>query len=230
MHKIGIISDTHNVLRENVKDILSSCSAILHAGDIAAPHILEELASIAPVYAVRGNADREWAAHLPSARSLELFGLKIYMTHHKKHIQEHAQGHDLVIYGHSHKYEESKKDGIIWLNPGGCGARRFTLPVTMALLTITDTSAEINNPKAPLPPPFHIERIQLAAAAKKLAAPQKDMKEIVLFVMKETDKGKPVAAIAKSCQISEELAAQICRLYVTHPGVSADGILGKMGL
>lgn len=221
MYKIGIISDTHNLLRKEVIDNLISCSAILHAGDIQAPHILEQLESIAPVYAVRGNVDKDWAASLPYARSLELFGLKIYMAHNKKHIQEHAQGHDLVIYGHSHKYEELKKDGAAWLNPGSCGPRRFALPVTMAVLTITDTA---------LPPHFQIERIQLNAAAKHTAALNKDMKEIVLFVMKETDKGKPAAAIAQSCQISEELATQICRLYLTHPGVSADGILGKMGL
>lgn len=230
MHKIGIISDTHNLLRENVKDILSTCNAILHAGDIATPHILEQLTSIAPVYAVRGNVDKDWAANIPLTRSIELFGLKIYMAHNKKNIQKNAQGHDLVIYGHSHKYEESKKDGIVWLNPGSCGPRRFTLPVTMAILTVAETGTEKVHPQTQLLPPFQIERIQLDAAPTHLITQKKDMKDIVLSVMRETDKGKPVAAIAQSCQISEDLAAQICRLYLTHPGVSADGILGKMGL
>ena len=80
MHKIGILSDTHNLLRPSVADILRTCDIILHAGDLHTRKIFDELSAIAPVYAVRGNADKEWAAFLPQSLSIELFGVRIFMT------------------------------------------------------------------------------------------------------------------------------------------------------
>lgn len=222
MHKIGILSDTHNLLRKSVMDILRSCEIILHGGDIHARQVLKQLETIAPVYAVRGNADKEWAAGLPQTLSVELFGIKIFMIHNKKMIQEDIQDKDLIIYGHSHKYEKLQKNGQIWLNPGSCGRRRFALPVTMAVLTAAEDGA------------FEIEQISLEADRKTDKTPAatspQNIKNTVIYVMKETDKGKPVETIAKNGGISQELAEQICRLYLTHPGVNADGILGKMGL
>jgi len=220
MHKIGILSDTHNLLRKSVIDILHSCEIILHGGDIHTLQVLEQLEAVAPVYAVRGNADKEWAAGLPQTLSIELFGIKIFMIHNKKMIREDIQDKDLVIYGHSHKYENLQKNGQIWLNPGSCGRRRFSLPVTMAVLTAAGDGT------------FQIEQIHLDAdrKAERPVTVPKNMKHIVTYVMKETDKGKSVETIAKNGRISQELAEQICRLYLTHPGVSADGILGKMGL
>lgn len=219
MHNIAILSDTHNLLRKSVTDILCNCDAILHGGDISTPQILKQLESIAPVYAVRGNADGEWAGNLPQTLSVELFGIQIFMIHNKRQIQENIQTKDLIIYGHSHKYEQLHKNGQIWLNPGSCGKRRFSLPVTMAVLTVASNGN------------FEIEKICLESG--KSAAripPAKDAKAIVLCVMRETEKGSSVEAIAKKLDISYDLAEQICRLYLTHPGVSADGILGKMGL
>lgn len=222
MHKIGILSDTHNLLRESVIDILRSCEVILHGGDLHTRQVLKQLETIAPVYAVRGNADKEWAAGLPQTLSVELFGIKIFMIHNKKMIQEDIQDKDLVIYGHSHKYEKLQKNGQIWLNPGSCGRRRFALPVTMAVLTAAGDGT------------FKIEQISLETDRKTdktvAATCPKNMKNTVIYVMKETDKGKSVETIAKNGGISKELAEQICRLYLTHPGVNADGILGKMGL
>ncbi len=221
MHKIGVISDTHNVLREPVTAALRHCDVILHGGDIHTEQLLTQLETIAPVYAVRGNADREWAKRLPQTLSLELYGIHIFMIHNKKLLNKEAvTDKDLIIYGHSHQYETLCKNGQTWLNPGSCGRRRFLLPATMAILTVPENGV------------FQIERIQLetAASPSSCLTQQKDMKALVLRVMKETDKGKPVDTIAKSCRISRELAEQICRLYVTHPGVSADGILHKMGL
>lgn len=220
MHKIGILSDTHNLLRKPVADILLSCDVILHGGDISTPQILKQLESIAPVYAVRGNTDREWAAHLPQTLSVELFGIQIFMIHNKKQIRENLQKKDLIIYGHSHKYEELHTDGQIWLNPGSCGKRRFSLPLTMAVLTIPRHGV------------FEIEKICLEAGkhTPEHMPSAEAARELVLCVMRETDKGKSVETIAKNLKISQELAEQICRLYLTHPGVTADGILGKMGL
>ncbi len=84
MHRIGIISDTHGLLRPEVTEVLCGCDAILHGGDINSAKILEELKAIAPVYAVRGNNDKEWAAHLPETLSLELYGVRFFMVHNKK--------------------------------------------------------------------------------------------------------------------------------------------------
>ena len=220
MHKIGILSDTHNLLRKPVTDILQTCDLILHAGDISTPQILKQLESIAPVYAVRGNTDRECPESLPQTISVELYGIQIFMIHNKKQIQEDLRQKDLIIYGHSHKYEEQQVNGQTWLNPGSCGKRRFSLPLTMATLTIPKTGS------------FTIEKICLESgksASERIPAVT-DTKELVRCVMRETDKGKSVEMTARHLKISQDLAEQICRLYLTHPGVSADGILRKMGL
>lgn len=220
-HKIGIISDTHGLLRDTVKERLAGCDAILHGGDINSQRILEELNTIAKTYAVRGNVDKDQAGEIPETVTLTLFGVKIFMIHNKKQIAEDISDCRLVIYGHSHKYDESKRNGQVWLNPGSCGTRRFRLPLTMALLHIREDSS------------FRIERVDLpsvAASADLHSLSQNDIKGIILAVMKDTDRKKTVADIARRNHISEELATQICRLYLTHPGVSADGILNKMGL
>ena len=106
MQRIGVVSDTHGRLRGEVIDILKGCSQILHAGDINTPKVLERLKEIAPVCAVRGNADKEWAKALPETLDEEICGLRIFMVHNKKELPADLSGYDLVIYGHSHKYEE----------------------------------------------------------------------------------------------------------------------------
>ena len=219
MAKIGVISDTHGLLRENVVEVLKGCDVILHGGDINSQKVIDQLEAITTTYVVRGNADKEWAASIPGTLELELYGIKIFMIHNQKQISEDISGCDLVIYGHSHKYEEKRIDNQTWLNPGSCGPRRFTLPVTMATIEISGTGA------------FEITRIDLAEIATSSnleSLSKKDIKDIILAVMKETDKGKSVTDIAMHNNISEELAAQICRLYLTHPGVTADEILNKM--
>lgn len=100
MKKIGVLSDTHGKLREEVADILRECDVIMHAGDINTPRILEQLQKIAPVYAVRGNADKEWAKRLPVKLDERICGLRIYMVHNKKDIPEDLAEYDLVVYGH----------------------------------------------------------------------------------------------------------------------------------
>lgn len=139
MYKIGILSDTHNLLRESVTDLLRTCDVILHAGDISSPQLLNQLKSIAPLYAVRGNTDKELAAELPHSLSINLYGINIYMIHNKKLITDDIHDKNLIIYGHSHKYEQLQNNGQTWLNPGSCGRRRFSLPVTMCHDFTNDT-------------------------------------------------------------------------------------------
>ena len=138
MHKIAVISDTHGLIRDQVREKLADCEAILHGGDINRQVILDELAEIAPVYAVRGNNDKEWAEQLPETLSLELFGLRIFMVHNKKYLPGNLDDRELVIYGHSHRYEEKQAEGRTWLNPGSCGPRRFNQPITMAVVRVEE--------------------------------------------------------------------------------------------
>lgn len=230
MHRIGIISDTHGLLRPEVAEALRECDEILHGGDINNARILDELNSIAPTYAVRGNNDKEWAKDMAETVSIELHGVRFFMVHNKKYIPAKLSDADVIIYGHSHKYEEKYVDGTLWLNPGSCGPRRFTQPITFALLEIEDDrSLRVNKIEIP-----HRQTGQDIADAKHEhigdETTGRDMKRIVKSVMRDTDKQIPVPEIAARNKISEDLAEQICRLYLTHPGVSADGIMGKMGL
>ncbi len=109
--KIGIISDTHDLLRSEAVSILTEVDAIFHAGDISSRGILDQLQAMAPVYAVRGNADKEWAEKLPSFLDFELGGLRFYMTHKKKDLPADLSCYDIVIIGHIHQYSEK------WLAP-----------------------------------------------------------------------------------------------------------------
>lgn len=134
--KVGIISDTHGLLREEVKHILQECNYIVHGGDINKQVIIDELESIAPLYIVRGNNDKEWAEHLPNNLSFEIGSVRFYMVHDKKYVPKDLQDIDVIVFGHSHKYYEEEKDGILWLNPGSCGKRRFDQSISMAVMTI----------------------------------------------------------------------------------------------
>ena len=101
--KIGVLSDTHGLLRPEVISALAGCEAILHGGDINRQEILDELETIAPVYVVRGNNDREWAEHIPLFLDFELAGLRVYMAHRRKDLPADLSAWDLVVCGHSHR-------------------------------------------------------------------------------------------------------------------------------
>ena len=230
MYRIGVVSDTHGLLRPEVTQGLQGCDAILHGGDINSRKILDELNEIAPVYAVRGNNDKDWAEDLPQTVTVELFGVRIFMVHNLKHIPDELTDVDIVVYGHSHKYEEKEKAGILFLNPGSCGPRRFTQPVTYAELEIGEAgSFTVVRKDVPHSSPGRKGEAPLCAETE-IRMKSGDMKRIVKAVMRDTDKHISVEQIAVRNGISRELAETVCRLYVTHPGVSADGILGKMGL
>jgi putative phosphoesterase len=136
---IGLISDTHGLLRPEAVRALSGVQHIIHAGDIGGPEILEQLRAIAPVDAVRGNNDKgAWAAHIPLYLALELEGVSIHVLHDLKEIDvdPRAAGFDVVVSGHSHKPMVAERDGVQFVNPGSAGPRRFRLPVTIARLDV----------------------------------------------------------------------------------------------
>lgn len=136
--KIGIISDTHGLLRQEVIDILKDCDCILHAGDVDRPELLDKLRYLGNVYVVRGNNDRDWAVDLSGALRFKIEGIEFFMTHNKKDIAWNLGTAQIVIFGHSHHYFEKTIDGRLWLNPGSCGRSRFGGEVTMAIMEIAD--------------------------------------------------------------------------------------------
>ncbi len=217
--KTGILSDTHDLLRPEVLSALQGCGRILHAGDISSPGILDRLSHIAPVQAVRGNNDKEWAERLPLFLDLEIDGLRLFMTHKKKDLPRDDSAYDLMICGHSHQYAETRAGRALLLNPGSCGPRRFHQPITLAILE-TDGQG------------FRVRRIDIPHAAKE-TVPKIDpanVKAQIELVIRETEKGRGPKEIAQRSGLDPALAEQIARLYVTHPGVTADGIMTKMGL
>ena len=146
------------------------------------------------------------------------------MTHKKKDLPGNPDPYDLMIYGHSHKYASDWQDAAdgkrtLLLNPGSCGPRRFYQPVTMALLQADQDG-------------FTAKRIEIAHSAKEKApgADSKDLRKQIETVIRETQRGQSVKSIAGKYGMDEALTEQIARLYVTHPGVTVDGIMTKMGL
>lgn len=140
---IGVISDTHGLLRPEAVAALANSDHIIHAGDVGDPAILERLSAIAPVTAVRGNVDHGlWARTLPDTNVLEVEGISIYVLHilDQLELKPEAAGFAAVIFGHSHKPHQEIKNGVLYFNPGSAGPRRFDLPVTVGKLTVLDRS------------------------------------------------------------------------------------------
>ncbi|MFG6365847.1 metallophosphoesterase family protein [Schaedlerella sp.] len=304
-HRIGVISDTHGILRPETAEILKTCETILHAGDVGKPEVLRQLRDIRDTYAVRGNVDsgriREFYAreterrkcaedvkictkefeasraggfeaqaggfeagqaelpeHLPEELEIELFGFRIYMIHDKKLIRKDLPGVDLIICGHSHKYEVGRLGNTACLNPGSCGPRRFCLPVTMMLLTLYPAEHRMETERIDcldIPamgkgtshgenpvwiseegkaagvheePAVRTGQRGAAKAPGKIKIPEQDMYRMVRQIMKEVDAGRRIAEIAARNHIDERFAEQVCRMYLTHPGVDVDGILDRM--
>ena len=134
--KVGIISDTHGLLRPEVLEILKSCDCILHGGDINKPEILDALRPLASIYVVRGNNDKDWAEGLAKTLTFSIEGVKFFMVHNNRDVAWDLKDAQVVVFGHSHKYFEREIDGRLWLNPGSCGRSRFGGEVTMAVMTI----------------------------------------------------------------------------------------------
>jgi putative phosphoesterase len=142
---LGVISDTHGLLRPEAVEALRGSDRILHAGDIGAPEIVKALAKIAHVTAVRGNVDTaSWARALPETEVVEAGGVSIYMLHDlgQLDLKPEAAGFRVIIYGHSHQPKMGEKNGVLYFNPGSAGPRRFRLPVSVGRLTITAGKAQ----------------------------------------------------------------------------------------
>lgn len=137
--RIGLISDTHGLLRPEAVRALEGSELIIHAGDVGEPGILDELKQIAPVVAVRGNVDRgEWAERLPET-AVAADGIFVLHDVHDLKVDPAAEGYRMVVSGHSHRPSRTERGGVLYVNPGAAGPRRFRLPVTVAILEIGGT-------------------------------------------------------------------------------------------
>lgn len=143
---IGVISDTHGIVREEAVLALQGCELIIHSGDIGNAAVLDILTKIAPVVAVRGNVDYEsWARAVPSTEVVEIENKFIYVLHDlgMLRVEPKAAGFHVVVSGHSHKPKKEMHDGVLYLNPGSAGPRRFSLPASIALLEIANEEIHV---------------------------------------------------------------------------------------
>jgi putative phosphoesterase len=137
--RIGIISDTHGLLRPEVTERLAGVHHVIHAGDIGRPEVISELRKIAPITAIRGNIDRgEWAAEYPHTALVKLGGWSIYVLHNLNELglDPTAAGIDVIVSGHSHQPKIETIGSVVYLNPGSAGPRRFSLPIAVATLEL----------------------------------------------------------------------------------------------
>ena len=217
-HRIAVISDTHNLLRSEVAEIIKTCELVLHGGDISGPDTLEKIRSLCGnYYVVRGNNDRDWASDIPYALEVELYGRKFFMTHKKKDIPSDVDA-DVVIYGHSHRYSQDYIGGTLYLNPGSCGPRpdggteKKSYGIIVERVDIPHT------------------KTKLTSTSGVVCSPDQVTADLIRKIGTDLERHRTVADITARRNVSRELTEQIVRLYVTHPGVTAEQIMSKMGL
>ena len=139
--RAAVLADTHGVLRPEVEEVLSTCDVVIHAGDFDSQLLYHKLSSKWPLYAVRGNNDRGvWAGGLPGIKRCSVGGVKFIMAHKRQDVPSDLKDVQVVVFGHSHMYQQEEVFGRLWLNPGGCGFKRFTLPLSLAVMTIENGS------------------------------------------------------------------------------------------
>ena len=152
MHRIGIISDTHGMIRPEVAAAFAGVERIIHAGDIGTSLVMMELNKISPVTAVYGNSDRAlWTQELPASEVITVGGVHLYVLHdlEELNLDPAAAGFAAVIYGHSHRQTQETRGGVLYFNPGSAGPRRYTLPASVGLITIENS--RIRGEIIPLP-------------------------------------------------------------------------------
>ncbi|MDE6432834.1 MAG: metallophosphatase family protein [Lachnospiraceae bacterium] len=220
--KIAVLSDTHNLLRTEVLEIIRDCDAVIHGGDITSQKVLDTINANkkenAPFFVVRGNNDKEWAKHIPDHLEFKLAGIHFYLCHIKKEIPDELPNTQIVIYGHSHKYAAEEIGERLWLNPGSCGRRRFHQAITMAVLEIHDGKWNVTRIDIP-----HVQTGQ-----NRMEIPADNLLAVISEIMKRMDKGQTVQEMSQKMNIDASFTEEICRIRVTHPGVTAQGIVDKV--
>jgi uncharacterized protein len=143
--RVGLVSDTHGLLRPEARAFLIGCDYIVHGGDVGDPKILEQLAAVAPLIAVRGNNDEgPWAARLPRTELMRVGNVFVYVIHNlaELDVDPRAAGVRVVVSGHSHKPSVEERDGILYVNPGSCGPKRFKLPISVGEMVVSGSAVD----------------------------------------------------------------------------------------
>lgn len=228
--KILILSDTHGLLRPEVRKMLGDCDAVIHCGDYHTQKIVDEIRDSVSVdtqiFLVRGNNDGRWAASLPEHLEFVLGNVKFCAVHDKADLPEEPGDCRVLLYGHSHRYTEEWRDGRLWLNPGSCGRRRFRLGITMAVLYLEDGKISVERMDISDEKGSDIIRKDVKGnAPMDLPA---DLCKLVRNIMKRMDKGYKVDRISRELGVRQDFVEDICRIRVTHPGISAEGIVNKI--
>ena len=148
MKRVIVLSDTHGLLRSEVLEYLSQADIIIHGGDINTQSIVDKLREYASLYIVRGNNDKDWAEELPQSLTFTIEGVHFFLVHNKKDVPSDLSDTHVVVYGHSHKYACEERNGVLWLNPGSCGRRRFDQEITFAVMTVDGEH-------------FHVEKVTI---------------------------------------------------------------------
>lgn len=255
--RAAVISDTHGLLRPQVEQVIQSCDAVIHAGDFDNQMLYHKLKIKQPLYAVRGNNDGDWAEQLPKIRRFSLGGFQFLMVHEQFELPKTLGDAQIIIFGHSHLYAQKQEEGRLWLNPGSCGYRRFTLPLSMAVLTLEEDSLEVetiwleeegekgreitirlkkselvskkNKEKSDQDKPHkHKEGIKGKLCSFQKKKAAKDQLFLIAKITRLMKRGESVEWVAKNLQVSPHFAETIYRIYVTHPGVNAQQILDKI--
>ena len=213
---IIVLSDTHGLLRPEAKKPLETADAVIHAGDFGSEKSYNEIKAAinpdAPFFAVRGNNDG-WSKDLPETLEFTLGGLGFFLIHNKRGIPKNISA-DIIIFGHSHKYFCEASGGILRLNPGSFGRKRFNLPITMAELKIDSGECSV-------------KKIDITDTAEITKMP-KDLSKAVSEVARRAERGESADKIAKKLGLDPVFATQVIRMKVTHPGIDTDGIIDRI--
>ncbi len=238
--RIAVLSDTHDVLREEVLEQIRLADAVIHAGDISKSEIVDRinanLKKDAQLFLVRGNADGDWAEKIPDILEFRLEQLRFFVVHNRKKavIPDNS---DIVIFGHTHRFQAETMDGRLWLNPGACGRRRFRSELSMAVLQIEGKRWQIEkiwigvedesvgkNENTIVAADTH----GCGACSDPMGLSSGALLLLISGILKRMNKGKTIPQIAGELNLEESFVEEICRIYVTHPGVTANGILDKL--
>lgn len=240
--RAAVISDTHGLLRPEAERVIGSCDVVIHAGDFDNQMLYHKLAIKQPLYAVRGNNDGSWAANLPLIKRFELGGIKLIMAHERTDIPMALGGEQVVIFGHSHMAYQKMEDGRLWLNPGSCGYKRFTLPLSLAVLVIQDQAVKAEMVWLDGEPGKGAESwaggfpeekpadIPAARQEKARAVKGSGRDELFLIarIMRLMKRGESVSWVAGNVKSDLAFVEAVYRICVTHPGVNARQILDKL--
>ena len=212
--RVGIVSDSHGRLPVRARELLLGCALIFHAGDVGSLSLYEDLLGIAPVKAVRGNADGEDLSFLPVSLTDKAGPFSVCMAHKKKDLPENYLSYDLVITGHTHRYRMEQKGSCTLLNPGSMTVKRAGSPLSLALAEIGPLGLVITQVE------YEDEALPLEGEERR----------VVEKIMAMTRQNASISTISQRLHIPSAYVEKVVRLILTHPGVDIEGVLRRMGL